>query len=314
VFFGVEWRDNRATRGRGDIVSTGVARARTHLRQLRRLASCTTVPRRKPRIWLVAAAIVLIIAIGGMLAVFAPFLRSPKNFLALAGDARVRYEPGAEAAAATIARALPEAIATVERGQFSRFVKPVEVYVCASTDTFERYGHRVAGAGGFVLNGRLFISPKEQNTTERLPRLLVHELSHLHLDQQLGTLTLTRRVPNWFKEGLAVYVSLGAGAENVTETQARDSILAGRLFRRDLKGNLLSPQTGARDGLAAHMFYRQSALFVEFLAGRGRTAFERLMAAIQRRQKFAAAVVTAYGTDIDGLWQEFSRGLQLPAN
>ena len=169
----------------------------------------------------------------------------------------------------------------------------------------------MAGAGGFVLNGRLFISPKPENTAERLPRLLVHELSHLHLDQQLGTVRLTRHVPNWFKEGLAVYVAAGAGAENVTETQARDAIVAGRVFRRDVKGSLLSPQTGARDGLPAHMFYRQSAMFVEYLARRDRVAFERLLSGIQARKTFAAAMAAAYQKNVDALWHEFSSGVRV---
>ena len=162
-------------------------------------------------LWLAAA---LVFGGGGALAYagLRPLLRSTEAFLPLAADPRVRFEPGAEAAAAVIARALPEAIATIERAQFRPFARPVAIQVCATTASFERFGFGVSGAGGFVLNGRLFLSPKTQNTAERLPRLLAHELSHLHFDQRLGMIRHQRALPGWFREGLAVHVS-GSGAE-----------------------------------------------------------------------------------------------------
>ena len=84
-----------------------------------------------------------------------------------------------------MAAALPDAIASVERQQYRAFIQPVSVFVCATPERFASFGGPKS-AGGFVLNGRLFISPKPQNTAERIPRLLTHELSHLQLEQQLG--------------------------------------------------------------------------------------------------------------------------------
>ena len=249
-------------------------------------------------------------ATGARLLLF-PFFQSTKQFLIFEGDTRVRYERGAEQSAAIVARALPSEIATVERAQFRHFSKPVTVYVCASTDTFNRHGFGIAGAGGFVLNGRLFISPKRENTAERLPRLLAHELSHLHLEQQLGLVRYARHVPGWFREGLAVHVS-NCGAENVTEIQARDAIGNGHVFRREVKGSLLSPQTGARDGLAPHLYYRQSAMFVAFLARIDSAAFERLVVGIQERRDFAPAFFAAYGRKVDALWDEFMTDIKSP--
>src|SRR5437762_1118808 len=88
-------------------------------------------------------------------AALTPLLRSTKNFRAFPTEPRVCYEPGAEAAAAVIARALPAALSTVEQAQFRPFVAPVTIYVCASTGSFDRFGFGVSGAGGFVFNGRL---------------------------------------------------------------------------------------------------------------------------------------------------------------
>src|SRR3954447_156130 len=85
--------------------------------------------------------------------------RSTTHFLPSAVDARVRFEPGAEKLADIVAHALPDAIATVEREQFGPFTKPVVIYVCATQESINAYGGPT-GAGGFILNGRLFVSPK----------------------------------------------------------------------------------------------------------------------------------------------------------
>jgi hypothetical protein len=238
-------------------------------------------------------------------AALSPLFRSTKNFRAFAGDARVRYEPGAENAAAVIAAALPEALATIERAQFRPFAAPVTIYVCATTESFEHYGYRVAGAGGFVMNGRLFISPKSQNTAERLPRILTHELSHLHLEQQIGMLRFARALPAWFKEGLAVHVS-GAGAETVSAPEARAALAHHHAFRLERSGSLFFPQTAARDHLSVHLFYRESALFVGFLAERDPAAFQRLLLAIEDRHAFARAIRDAYQVDLTQLWDDFN--------
>lgn len=263
--------------------------------------------RRRPLLSI--ASLLLAIAAGGALAIATPLLRGTGQFLAVSGEARVRYEAGAEANAAVIARALPEAIAAIERAQLRPFAQPVTVWVCASERSFERYGLGVRGAGGFVLNGRLFISPKPQNTAERLPRLLTHELSHLHLEQRLGLLRFARELPAWFKEGLAVHVS-GSGAENVSEAEGRTAILRGQIFRRHERGSLLRPQTAAREAMPAHLFYRESAMFVAYLARCDATAFARVLDDVQERRALADSVRAAYGRELTVLWEEFVAGLK----
>jgi hypothetical protein len=260
---------------------------------------------RKRLLWLVAKALVFLATGACAIAAVTPLLRSTDHFQVFPGDPRVRYERGAENAAAVIAHALPAALATVERAQFRPFAKPTTIFVCASTATFDRYGYFVGGAGGFVLNGRLFISPKPQNTAERQPRILTHELSHLHLEQQIGWLRFAGSLPGWFKEGLAVYVSQGGGAENVSEIEAREALARGQSFRPNATGSLLFPQTGAREKMTPHLFYRESALFVAFLSRRDPAAFERLLIAVEDRIGFAAAVRGAYGHDLPALWTEF---------
>ena len=262
------------------------------------------VPRRRKRaFWIVAAAVVVAIIVVSGSVFLAPVYRSTDHFVALPADPRVQHERGAEAMAEVVARALPDAIATVERAQGGAFRKPVRVFVCASTESFERYRVGGAGAGGFVLNNRLFISPKPQNTAGRLPALLTHELSHLHFEQHLGMLRFARRIPAWFREGIAVHIS-NAGAETVAEDEARRALAEGRRFRLALRGSLFE-QSETRAGLKPHLFYRQSALFVGFMARQDPGAFRRLVSSLQAGERFAPAVQAAYGSDVPALWERF---------
>lgn len=263
------------------------------------------IPQGKRVLRFVLPAVLLIATASLAAGALAPFLRSTKNFVPFAGDPRVRYEPGAETAAAVVARALPVAIATIEQGQFRPFRKPVVVHVCASTASFDRYGYGVTGNGGFVFNGRLFISPKPQNTADRLPRLLTHELSHLHLEQHLGVIRFAGDLPSWFKEGLAVHLS-GSGDETVPETEGRDAVARGQLFPPVAAGSLFFWRTENREGLKPHLFYRESAMFVAYLERRDPAAFEKLLRGIASRQHFGPALFSAYGQDAAELQAAFT--------
>src|SRR5688572_6312011 len=88
-----------------------VIRRRSRLRLVNAAASSRRVPRRRFRsVWLVLAGLCLAGGVVVLLPGVMPLLRSTENFQSFKHDARVRYEPGAEAAAAVVARALPEAI------------------------------------------------------------------------------------------------------------------------------------------------------------------------------------------------------------
>lgn len=228
--------------------------------------------------------------------------KSTDQFLSSTTDPRVKYEPGAEAQAQIIAQALPAAIHTVEQAQYRRFVAPVNVYVCASIESFKAYTVN-GGAGGLVLNKRLFISPKPENTAERLPSLLTHELSHLQIGQQMGLLK-SARIPAWFTEGLAVYVANGAGAETVSEDQARDAIRQGKYFLPETEGSLF-PKRAQDYGLDPHLFYREASMFVAYLRQLDELKFRAFLLAVEDGQPFASAFQSAYNTNVDAAWQGF---------
>ncbi|MDD5169612.1 MAG: hypothetical protein PHN75_12395 [Syntrophales bacterium] len=127
-------------------------------------------------------------------------LRSTDNFIPSGNDARVLFEPGADNIANKVVAFLPSSIQQVEEKQYHLFVKPVRVYVCASRESFRKY-YGVDIHAGVTL--KLFLSPRIfENGDDIAKQYLTHELSHLHLQQQLGVYKMSR-LPMWLKEGLA---------------------------------------------------------------------------------------------------------------
>jgi hypothetical protein len=142
--------------------------------------------------------------------------------------------------------------------------------------------------------------------------MLTHELSHAHLCSWISQLQFMR-LPQWFREGLAVMVSEGGGAEGVSELQALDAIRRGDHITIENSSSLLNlaavkfvrqpeiPDTSFRIKMA----YRQAGLFMTFLRDTNPAGFARMMNAILDGHPFAEAVMTGYKTDLDKLWSRF---------
>jgi hypothetical protein len=233
--------------------------------------------------------------------------RSTSQFRPSPLDPRVAYEPGAETLALGVAAALPAAVETVEARQGGPFAVPVRVYVCATVDSFARYGANPR-AGGFTAGHRVFLSPKPENTAERMPRVLTHELSHLHLGARRSVLTAAQ-LPVWFVEGLGVHVSGGGGAEGVTDAEVRKAIAEGRTFVPETEGSLFRSKGASAYGLDAHMFYGQAGMFVGYLRSLDEHRFETLLRAVETGDPLGPAFEDAYGFPIAVAWRRFVQGL-----
>jgi hypothetical protein len=254
--------------------------------------------------WWMAGTLVCCLGLGGWW-VASIVWKSTGQFLPETRDSRVLYERGAEAMAAQVAEALPVAIRAVEAGHYRPFAEPVRVYVCASRQSFRSYSLRVGDAAGFVFNKRLFLSPKLASTPERIPRVLAHELSHLHLEQQIGSLRAGENLPEWFKEGLAVDVSGGGGAENASEAEARQAIADGHHLEPETGGSLLFPKDARDYRLTHHMFYRQSGMFIGYLKQLDELQFKAFLLSIEDKQSLEQAFDVAYGRSLEAAWHEF---------
>jgi hypothetical protein len=166
---------------------------------------------------------------------------------------------------------------------------------------------------GVTFFGRVNLSPKLFHPQrQRLPAILTHELSHAHIQGWNGTGFLY--LPNWFKEGLAVMVSGGGGAELVSEDEARSAILRGEQIAIDEAGSLQNlsdvrferaPAKQTPSWYPVVLAYRQAGMFVNYLREQDRPAFDRMMNAVLDGRAFAEAVSAGYHNDVRSLWQNF---------
>ena len=175
------------------------------------------------------------------------------------------------------------------------FVDPVRVHVCASMESFDRYGGD--NNRGVTIARRVFLSPKAAFGTQTIPRWLVaHELAHLHLQQRRrGWLEVlfSDSIPRWFLEGLAVYASNGIEHEKATETDAWRSIAQG--------SHILSKRS-----LSHSMFFRQSGMFIGYLARRDPAKFKQIVVETEDGSDVARVFESVFGKNLDTLWQEFA--------
>jgi hypothetical protein len=226
-------------------------------------------------------------------------MRSTSGFKA-SSDPRVFYEPGGERLLPAVVAAVPGATQRVEAALGRPFTVPVRIYVCATLGSYMKFtGHDRSG-GDTTFRKKIFISPKPENTPERMPAVVAHEMTHLHVAQDLS-LWRSSRLPFWFNEGLAAFVSGGGGAEGVTDAEAARAIVAGQRLAPDYSPG----RTASSFGLTPHMFYRQGAMFFGYLKGRDPEAFRRFLSGVEDGKTLERAFEDAYATPIDVRWNAF---------
>ncbi|MBR0751655.1 hypothetical protein JQ604_05635 [Bradyrhizobium jicamae] len=245
----------------------------------------------------------------------------PDGLPALSDNNLVHYEPGAEEFARDVAKLLPAAVARVEAVQGRRFAQPVTLGAYATPEAYmAANGIGSMGPVGTTLFGRINLSPKLFSLQRRrLPGILTHELSHAHIQGWLarqawtGSLTYVA-LPNWFKEGLAVMVSDGGGAELVSEEEARQAISRGEQIEINDAGSLFNlteirfARAPAQQDPAWYptvLAYREAGLFVSYLHESDRAAFDRMMKDVLDGRTFAEAMRDAYHSDAKELWEKF---------
>jgi hypothetical protein len=230
-------------------------------------------------------------------------LETGNGFLALADDSRIRYEAGAELMAQRVARLLPTAIERVENAHGRDFRRPVEVYVLASERSFVRLS---PNAQALTVGGRIYLSPRLFRTPERVAGILTHELSHAHFMQYLSRGEHAPDLPRWFREGFAVLIAGGAGAERVTPAQAIEAILAGSgspLGDGDIAESVSAVTGGPAQ--APHMFYRQSAIFVQYLRYLDPHRFDLFVSNLLDGIEFERAFREGFGHSPMRMWRRF---------
>lgn len=277
---------------------------------------------RRRTFWIIVGVPLALITVAAGTAVALPAARHiasalwnlPDRLPALAENSQVHFEPGAEDYARDVAALLPAAIARIEAAQGRPFAHPVTIGVYTTPQAY--VAANVIGTMqpvGVAPFGRVVLSPVlGAQQRRRLPAILTHEMSHAHLQGWISASAFAR-LPNWFKEGLAVMVSGGGGAEFVSEAEARSAIERGEHIAINDTGSIfnLSDIRFEREpppGTRSHQIvtaYRQAGMFVGWLHDSDAPGFARLMDAILDGRSFAQAVDIGYHQDVHSLWQKF---------
>ena len=278
-------------------------------------------------IWIILAVPLALITVAAGTAAALPAVRHvasalwnlPDNLPALAGNSQVHFEPGAEGYAREVSALLPAALAGIEAAQGRPFAHPVTVGVYATAEKYAAANASGnAGAVGVAAFGRLVLSPALYGAQrQRLPAILAHELSHAHLESYISQYAWVR-LPNWFKEGLAVMVSGGGGGEFVSEREARRAIERGEHIDIEDTGSFLNlseirferAPAGATPSHRTVMAYRQAGMFVTFLRDSDPPGFARMMNAVLEGRRFVEAINAGYRRDVQSVCQQFAQAEQ----
>ncbi len=238
---------------------------------------------------------------------------SIEHFVRHSYDDRVLFEKGAEGLSDDVASHIQHSVEKIESIHSEEFYREIKVYVCATLESFEKHT-AMKYPRGVVFGDKLFLSPRLLTMPDSISSILTHELSHLHLAQKIGKYAYFWNIPNWFIEGLATYVSGGGGAENVNLHEAIDALETQTFFVPNENGSIFFIKDAFSYGFGEysddpakvhHMYYRQSAMFVDYLRKRDKESFNELMKQLLNGGAFGPAFRDNYNVGVAEAWGVF---------
>lgn len=240
------------------------------------------------------------------------YARLTYDFSPLPENRQILHEPGAEDLAKMVAKNFATSVERVEQKQYAPFknIGAIRIYVFNDRRRYANYSHASISTRGSSTTNEVYLSEKLRERIDTLPSILVHELSHVHIRQYTGTFEYVKDIPGWFLEGVAVSVSSGGGAENVTAERAQTAMRNRIRFEPDDSGRIIGHRTAHDYDLEPHMYYRQAGLFVEYLNRTSPQGFEAALLGILRGGSFQAAWRKHYDRDISELWRGYERSIE----
>lgn len=241
--------------------------------------------------------------------------KSTDNFIVLAEDPRVRYEKNAQDEAIALSRVLHASQRKVEVTLNAHFKKPIEIYVCASQETFNEYVYLSRNVRGAVYWGKLFLSPGAfDRGEESLAELTAHELTHYLFYTHLGENAHIKNIPIWFREGIAVFVGDGGAAYTkdkdisaLMSIEEKEAYQSGRIDFWFASENPADAVT--KNGVANWLIYRVGASFVHYMHDSQPENFDKLTQLLLSGTEFSQALQVSYGRNIGVLREDFSQYL-----
>jgi hypothetical protein len=218
------------------------------------------------------------------------------EFISYKNDARILFKAGMQKEAVIASEALDKSINAIELVHGKTFTGKVRIHLCNSSECFTEYtGFKDILAA--VTDKGLFLAPyvfKQADFT----KWLTHELSHLHLFQQISTIDALL-IPQWYHDGLATFASNGGGASKVSIEEAEKLMLSAKYIVTRERGEFyktrwpLNYQASTDAWFQQHMDYRQASMFYEYLHPKGG---ERLIRELESGVNFGKAFSKVYGT------------------
>lgn len=287
----------------------------------RNISQFNPIPKLSPTLFLLVLIAVMSTTITSCSTIQGTYARLSYDFKVISDDERIRYEAGNQVVASTIAEQLDRYLNQIETAQYGNFrdTSRLKVYLFSDDKNYLKFTYNTGTTtlGGATTNEALILVPRIQarlatelcqinNCPETVEGILLHELSHIHTRQFLGSWHYVSKIPQWFHEGLATSVSNGAGAGMISADDAKKSILSGsHIIPHDSGRVFQRAETVGELRFRSFEFYRQSEMFVNFLKTKDITAFQKTLAEIRDRQVFRDAWIKNYSVTIADLWDEF---------
>jgi len=247
--------------------------------------------------------LLLLISVTGCSGIYA---RYTCDFIQMEESSQIYYEAGAEDLAKEISNNFAGYVKSVEKQEYIPFKTPgsIKIYVFNKRENYLKYTFSSRSGFGSALTNEIYLSPILKERLYILPNVLMHELSHVHLRQYIGTWVYTTNIPDWFHEGFADLTSSG-GAERRGTREAIEYINSGHHFAPTTAGSIFVNKTAQYYGLWPHIYYRQAGLFVRFLKQVDPKAFEKSYVSLTEKEDFEEVWKKYYGKSVNELWNQF---------
>jgi hypothetical protein len=228
--------------------------------------------------------------------------KSTDLFIEYTKDTRIKYEQGAEDYASKIHQILDGSIYRVERSHYAPFSKTSQVYICSSEESFISMTG-LDGTPSAAVSDKLLISPSAfKNKKVSIEHILTHELSHLHIVQNIGLLS-NMSLPTWFKEGLPESIADNWNNKSLFESDIKLAFANGNHFTPISSQSIFVSENMPRNFV--QMYYGQTSLFVTFLKYNNEEHFRTLITSIEAGRPFADSLSKSYKKDTTELFNMF---------
>ena len=236
--------------------------------------------------------------------------KSTDHFVTLLEDSRIHYEPPAKDSALVLRDILEEQIESVEEVLEASFSLPIEIFVCASQESFNEYVFLSKNVRGAVYWGKLFLSPGAFSRGS-LSELVSHELTHYLFNTHLGEKSHVKNIPIWFREGIAVFVSngganytIGSDVYSLMSEEETRAYLSGEI---DFWFNSVSPEDAVTEGgIVNWQLYRVGALFIHYLHDMDPEKFGKLIKLLLEGEEFESSIKLSYDQGINEFLDSFT--------